>query len=124
MDLTFGYTVVGRRIWSQEFYQDDSHRLRTSFENDRWQNIKREYRTFRRPHGANSEPTDALAAAMPPSRSTLEMLLNIVSGNPIPDGTQRTCISAGSGQLRLFVAMLRGSSDSAKFQPCKIARQH
>jgi hypothetical protein len=47
---------------------------------------------FRRPHGENSERTDALAVAMPPNPSTLEMLCNIVSMNPIPDGTQGTCI--------------------------------
>jgi hypothetical protein len=63
-----------------------------SLENDQWQNIKREYKTFRRPHGENSERTDALAVAMPPNTSTLEMLRNIVSVTPIPDGTQGTCI--------------------------------
>jgi hypothetical protein len=50
-----------------------------SFENDQWQNIKREYKIFRRPHGENSERTNALAAAMPPNTSTLEMLCNNVS---------------------------------------------
>jgi hypothetical protein len=47
---------------------------------------------FCHPHGENSEHTDALAVAMPPNTSTLEMLHNIVSMNPIPDGTQGTCI--------------------------------
>jgi hypothetical protein len=45
-----------------------------SFENDRWRNIKREHKIFRRPHGENSQRTDALAVAMPPNTSTLEML--------------------------------------------------
>jgi hypothetical protein len=63
-----------------------------SFENDRWQDIKREYKIFRRPHDENSERTDALAVAMHPNTSTLEMLGNIVSMNPIPDVTQGTRI--------------------------------
>jgi hypothetical protein len=62
------------------------------FENDRWQNIKREYNIFRRPQGENAERTDALAAAMPPNTSTPEMLRSIVSMNPIPQGTQGTRI--------------------------------
>jgi hypothetical protein len=62
------------------------------FENDRWQNIKREYKIFRHPHGENSERNDALAVAMRPNSSTLELLRNIVSTNPIPDGTQGTRI--------------------------------
>jgi hypothetical protein len=45
---------------------------------------------FRRPHGENSERTDAMAVAMPPNTSTLEMLRNIVSMNPTPDGTRGT----------------------------------
>jgi hypothetical protein len=72
--------------------QDDSDRLRISFENDRWQNIKREYKIFRRRHGETSERTDALAVAMPPNTSTLETSRNVVSMNPIADGTQGTCI--------------------------------
>jgi hypothetical protein len=95
-----------------------------SFENDRWQNIKREYKIFRRPHGENSERTDALAVATPPNTSTLEMLRNIVSMNPIPEGTQGTCIRAESEQLRFFVAMLRGCSDSAPIQPRNNQSQH
>jgi hypothetical protein len=63
-----------------------------SFENDRWQNIKRKYTIFCRPQGQNSGRTDVLAVAMPPNTSTLEMLRNIVSTNPIPDGTQGTRI--------------------------------
>jgi hypothetical protein len=63
-----------------------------SFENDRWQNTKREYKIFRRPHGENLERTDVLAVAMLPNTSTLEMLRNIVSANPIPDATQGTSI--------------------------------
>jgi hypothetical protein len=54
---------------------------------------------------------------MPPNTSTLEMLRNIVSVTPIPDGTQGTCIWDESEHLRFFLAMLRGSSDSAEFQP-------
>jgi hypothetical protein len=79
-------------MWIQEFYQDDSDRLRMSSENDRWQNIKREYKIFRRPHGENSDRTDSLAVAMLPNTSTLEMLRSIVSMSPVPHGTQRTCI--------------------------------
>jgi hypothetical protein len=63
-----------------------------SFGNDRWQNIKRGHKIFRRPHGENSERTDTLDVAMPPNTSTLEMLRNIASMNPIPDGTQGTRI--------------------------------
>jgi hypothetical protein len=63
-----------------------------SFENYQRQNIKREYWIFRRPHGENSERTDALAVAMPPSTSRLEMLRNVVSVHPIPGGTQGTFI--------------------------------
>jgi hypothetical protein len=33
----------------QEFYQDDSDRLRMSFENDRWQNIKKRIQEFPSP---------------------------------------------------------------------------
>jgi hypothetical protein len=66
--------------------------LECLFENDRWQNMKRQYRTFRRSHGENSERTDALAGAMPPSTSTREMLRNIVSVNPTSAGTHGTCI--------------------------------
>jgi hypothetical protein len=112
-----GYREVRRRIWIQEFYQDHFDRLRMSFGNDRWQNIKREYKIFRRPHGENSKRTDALAVAMTPNTSTLEMLRNVVSVNPIPHGTQGTRIWAKSEQLRFFVAMLRGCSDSAEIQP-------
>jgi hypothetical protein len=54
---------------------------------------------------------------MPPNTSTLEMLRNIVSVNPTPDWTQGTGIRAESEQLRFFVAMLRGCSDSAEIQP-------
>jgi hypothetical protein len=74
----------------RNFYQVDSDILRMSFENDRWQNIKREYKIFRCPHGENSKRTDALAGAMPPNTSTPEMLRSIVSVNPTPDGTQGT----------------------------------
>jgi hypothetical protein len=63
-----------------------------SFENHRWRNIEREYKIFRRPHGENSARTDALAVAMPPNTSTLEMLRDVVLMNPIPDGTQGTRI--------------------------------
>jgi hypothetical protein len=63
-----------------------------SFENDRLQNIKTEYKIFRRPHSENLERTNSLAAAMPPNTSTLEMVRSIVSLNPIPDGTQGICI--------------------------------
>jgi hypothetical protein len=61
-------------------------------ENDRWQNIKREYKIFPNPLDENSERTDALAVAMPPNTSTLEMLCNIASMNRIPDVTQGTRI--------------------------------
>jgi hypothetical protein len=87
-----------------------------SFENDQWQNIKREYKIFYRPHGENLDRTDALAVAMPANTSTLEMLRNIASMNLIPDGIQGTCIRAESEQLRFFVAVLRGSSDSTEIQ--------
>jgi hypothetical protein len=63
-----------------------------SFENDWWQNIKREYKIFHRPHGGNLERTDTLAVAMPPNTSTLEMLHSIVSMNSILDGTQGACL--------------------------------
>jgi hypothetical protein len=109
-----GCPEVRWRIWIQEFYQDGSD---MSFKNDWWQNIKREYKTFRRPHAEHSERTDALAVATPPNTSTLEMLRNVLSVNPIRGGTPGTCISAGSGQLRFFVAVLRGSSDSAETRP-------
>jgi hypothetical protein len=72
---------------------------------------------FRRPQGENSERTDALAVAMSPKTSTLEMLRNIVSMKPIRHGTQGTRIWAESEQLRLFVAMLRGCSDQPRFSP-------
>jgi hypothetical protein len=63
-----------------------------SFENDRWQNVKREYKILRRPCGENWERTDALAVAMPPNTSAVEMLRNVVTVIPTPDGTERTCI--------------------------------
>jgi hypothetical protein len=100
-------------------HQDDSNGLRMSLENDRWQNIKREYKIFRRPRGQNSEHNDVLAVAMPPNTSTLEMLCNVVLMNAIPDGTQGTYIRAESGQLRFFVGMMWGCSDSAEIQPRK-----
>jgi hypothetical protein len=88
----FGYPEVRRWIWIQEFYQDDSDRIQMSFENHWRQNIKREYKIFHCPHGENLDHTDALAVAMPPNTSTLEMLYNIASMNPILGGNQGTCI--------------------------------
>jgi hypothetical protein len=85
-----------------------------SFENDGWQNIEREYKIFRRPHGENSERTDALAVATPPSSSTLEMLRSVVSVNPTPDGTQGNVPELGLGSSD---SLLRDSSDSAPIQP-------
>jgi hypothetical protein len=120
----FGYPEVRRWIWIQEFYQDDSDRLRMSFENDRWQNIKREYNISRRAHVEKSERTDALAVAMPPNTSTPEVLRSVVPMNPTPGGTQGTCIRAGSEQLRFFVAMLRRCSASAPIQPRNNETQH
>jgi hypothetical protein len=50
-----------------------------SFETERWQTIKKKYKISRRPHGKNSESTNALAVALPPTTFTLEMLRNVVS---------------------------------------------
>jgi hypothetical protein len=84
----FGYPKVRRWIWIQEFYQDDSDRLRMSFENDRWQNITREYRIFRRPHAENSERTDTLALAMPRARPHLKCCATLCKWIPLRTGLQ------------------------------------
>jgi hypothetical protein len=54
------------------------------------------------PRGENPERSDALAVAMPPNTSTLEMLRSIVSVNPIQDGTQHVSeLSLGSSDSLL-----------------------
>jgi hypothetical protein len=93
----FGYPEVRRRTWIQEFYQDGSARLRMSFDNDRWQNIETEYTIFRRPHGENSERTDALAVRCPRTRPHLKCCAALCHCIPLRVGPEEQAPVLGLG---------------------------